>query len=163
MPCNLPTLVEDMVKKIKPIVLQKIPKDDVQDVLQDIRLSLWISLPKYRGDAKIETYAAVVAKFRIVDFYRKRKQQKKAIEAAKEITPPVENILKSDFYWLSRREKDVLYLVSLGLSNDQIAEKLFVSKYTVRTHLQHLYQKLSCPTRELLVVFGKEIFEGDKE
>jgi LuxR family maltose regulon positive regulatory protein len=43
---------------------------------------------------------------------------------------------------LSEREKEVLKLLSEGLTRDEIAAGLFVSTGTVKTHLQNIYQKL---------------------
>jgi tetratricopeptide (TPR) repeat protein/DNA-binding CsgD family transcriptional regulator len=43
---------------------------------------------------------------------------------------------------LSKREMEVLSHLALGWSDDQLAEKLFVSKSTVKTHLRRIYSKL---------------------
>jgi len=48
---------------------------------------------------------------------------------------------------LSGREEEVLALVSRGLTNGQIADQLRVSRATVRTHLEHVYQKLEASNR----------------
>jgi DNA-binding CsgD family transcriptional regulator len=48
---------------------------------------------------------------------------------------------------LSRRELDVIcYLIS-GLSDDEIAEKLYISKLTVHTHIKNIYRKLGTKSR----------------
>jgi pimeloyl-ACP methyl ester carboxylesterase/DNA-binding CsgD family transcriptional regulator len=56
------------------------------------------------------------------------------------------------FGWdsLTPSEVRVVELVAEGLSNKQVAEKLFVSVATVKTHLQHVYQKLEVSTRSEL-------------
>lgn len=54
-------------------------------------------------------------------------------------------------YDLSRREKEVLNLVVEGLSKRQIAERLFVSFYTIDTHLKNIYEKLHVHTRSGVV------------
>ena len=48
---------------------------------------------------------------------------------------------------LSKREKEVLRLVALGLSNDEIADKMNLSPHTVKTHLYHVYKKIGVSNR----------------
>jgi DNA-binding CsgD family transcriptional regulator len=48
---------------------------------------------------------------------------------------------------LTRRQSDVLRLVAAGETNDQIARELFVSPFTVRKHLEHIYTRLGVSTR----------------
>jgi len=48
---------------------------------------------------------------------------------------------------LSKRELEILKLLSQGHSNQEIAEKLFVSLSTVKSHLQNLFEKLDVKRR----------------
>ena len=48
---------------------------------------------------------------------------------------------------LTERELDVLVLVAQGLTNRQISRRLFISPATVRTHLEHIYDKLGVRSR----------------
>jgi DNA-binding NarL/FixJ family response regulator len=48
---------------------------------------------------------------------------------------------------LSEREKEILNLLSKGLRYKEIADKLFVSTETVRTHIRNIYQKLQVNSR----------------
>lgn len=48
---------------------------------------------------------------------------------------------------LTRRESEIVELVSLGLQNKKIAERLFISETTVRHHLTSIYDKLSVTNR----------------
>ena len=50
-------------------------------------------------------------------------------------------------YDLTSRELDVLTLIAGGLSNQEIASRLFTSPKTVSTHVEHLLHKLGTPTR----------------
>jgi ATP/maltotriose-dependent transcriptional regulator MalT len=48
---------------------------------------------------------------------------------------------------ISKRELDVLNLMAGGLSNEEIADKLFVSLNTVKTHSSNIYLKLDVKRR----------------
>ena len=49
---------------------------------------------------------------------------------------------KNSSIQLSQREKEVLTLLATGNSYDSIAEKLFISKNTIKFHLKNIYLKL---------------------
>ena len=55
---------------------------------------------------------------------------------------------------VSDRERDVLHLLALGYTNQQIAAKLFISARTVDTHRAHIMQKLRLNSRAELVLFA---------
>ena len=48
---------------------------------------------------------------------------------------------------LTAREREVLQAVADGLTNREIADQLWISPHTVRTHLQHIFEKLDVRTR----------------
>lgn len=48
---------------------------------------------------------------------------------------------------LSSREVQILKLVADGMTNREIAESLFLSRYTVECHIKNIYRKLSVPSR----------------
>lgn len=48
---------------------------------------------------------------------------------------------------ISKRELDVLNLIAIGLSNEEIAQKLFVSLNTVKTHSSNIFSKLDVKRR----------------
>ncbi len=52
---------------------------------------------------------------------------------------------------LSAREREVLALVAKGTSNRAIAQELFVSEATVKTHLAHVFAKLEVKDRAAAV------------
>ncbi len=55
---------------------------------------------------------------------------------------------------LTDREREILILVAQGLSNEQIGEALFISSFTVKTHVNRAMVKLDAHDRAQLVVFA---------
>jgi DNA-binding CsgD family transcriptional regulator len=58
---------------------------------------------------------------------------------------------------ITKRELEILELIAQGLSNREIAEKLFVSENTVKTHSSRLLDKLSAKRRTQAVQIAKEM------
>lgn len=58
---------------------------------------------------------------------------------------------------ITPREREILELIATGLSNREIAEKLFVSENTVKTHSSRVFDKLSAKRRTQAVQIGKEL------
>lgn len=58
---------------------------------------------------------------------------------------------------ITKRELEILELIAQGLSNREIADKLFVSENTVKTHSSRLFDKLRARRRTQAVQIGKEM------
>lgn len=58
---------------------------------------------------------------------------------------------------LSERELEVLQLMALGLTNPEIAERLYLSPNTLKAHAQNIYQKLDVHSRVQAVNRGREL------
>jgi two-component system, NarL family, response regulator LiaR len=58
---------------------------------------------------------------------------------------------------ISKREHEVLELMAKGLSNQEIADKLFVSLNTIKTHTSNLFLKLEVSRRTQAVQKAKEL------
>ncbi len=57
---------------------------------------------------------------------------------------------------VTRRELEILTLIAGGLSNREIAERLFVSENTVKTHSSRLFEKLGARRRTQAVQLGQQ-------
>jgi len=58
---------------------------------------------------------------------------------------------------LTPRELEILELIAQGLSNKEIADKVFVSENTVKTHLSRVFDKLDAKRRTQAVQRGKDL------
>ena len=56
---------------------------------------------------------------------------------------------------LTARERQIMELVSAGLSNREVGEELNISEGTIKVHLHHIFQKLSVRNRTALANFGR--------
>ena len=61
---------------------------------------------------------------------------------------------------LSPREQEVLELISQGLGNAEIAERLFISPHTLRNHITNVFAKLNAGTRAQAIVMAREAGMG---
>lgn len=62
---------------------------------------------------------------------------------------------------LTRREQQVLQLITNGATNREIAEQLFITEGTVKTHVTHLLNRLDCKNRAQLALIANSIFRAD--
>ena len=57
---------------------------------------------------------------------------------------------------LTKRESQILTLLASGLNNPQIAEKLFISRYTVEQHRKNIIRKLHAKLLAHLVLYAQK-------
>jgi DNA-binding CsgD family transcriptional regulator len=55
---------------------------------------------------------------------------------------------------LSRREREVVSLISQGLTNQEIAEKLYLSVNSVKTYIRTAYRRIDVTRRSQAVIWG---------
>jgi NarL family two-component system response regulator LiaR len=70
--------------------------------------------------------------------------------------PFVADERKREDLGITRRELEILGLIAQGMSNREIAGKLYVSENTVKTHSSRVFDKLGAKRRTQAVQFGKE-------
>lgn len=68
-------------------------------------------------------------------------------KAEKPSPPPTQEHNPDHEETLTRRESGILQLVAEGLSNREIAERLFLSRHTIECHIKHIYRKLAVSGR----------------
>ena len=118
-------------------------------------------------DHSIEIYSGLIAAtFAAVGIWLglklTRKQERIVVkEVPVAVSVPVAepfcpNEAKREELAITPREMEILELIAQGMSNREIAEKLFVSENTVKTHSSRVFDKLGARRRTQAVQFGKE-------
>lgn len=112
----------------------------------------------------VEIYGGLIALvFAILGIWLGLKlTRKKELVIVKEVTVPISepfavNQEKLRELAITKRELEILELIANGLSNREIAEKLYVSENTVKTHSSRLFDKLGAKRRTQAVQIGKEL------
>ena len=67
-----------------------------------------------------------------------------------------ENVVDPVFERLTDREREILMKMARGLSNEELAEQLFISSHTVKTHVSRILTKLDARDRVQAVVMAHE-------
>ena len=80
----------------------------------------------------------------------------KEVIVVREAEPFTVNQSAVDALGITPREHEILTLIAEGLSNREIAEKLFVSQNTVKTHSSRLFDKLNARRRTQAVQIAKQ-------
>lgn len=57
---------------------------------------------------------------------------------------------------LTRREKEIIGLICIGATNKEIADKLYISPNTVKTHVYKIYKKIDAPNRMQAALWGAQ-------
>jgi two-component system, NarL family, response regulator LiaR len=109
-------------------------------------------------DLSLEFYLGLIALlFTVVGIWvgLKLTRKKPALVASNPVDfIPDENKLR--LLGISKREYEVLGLIAAGLSNQEIADRLFVSLNTVKTHSSNLFIKLDAKRRTQAIQKAKE-------
>jgi DNA-binding NarL/FixJ family response regulator len=123
-------------------------------------LTLMISLNEYWFLYKIrsfESYGVLIAALFLITGLLVGKtlfdrQHKTTFVSGEENIPTGNNIPSG----LSKRESEVLNLLAEGITNQEIAKKLYISENTVKTHTSRLFEKLGVKNRTAAVLKAKE-------
>lgn len=121
-----------------------------------LSLLLLFQLSEYAmisGNLNTEIIIAIIAiVFFFVGVYLNKKSLHKPVQASNGI-----NHKKIKQLEISKREYEVLQSISEGLSNKEIAEKLFISESTIKTHVSNLLVKLNAKRRTQALQIAKDL------
>lgn len=120
-----------------------------------LALILLFQLSKYAiisGNLNFESTLAIIA---VVFFFIGVYLNKKSLHKRKVAVIEIDH-QKIEGLEISHREYEVLQAISEGLSNKEIADKLFLSESTIKTHVSNLLVKLNAKRRTQAIQIAKE-------
>jgi two-component system, NarL family, response regulator LiaR len=131
-------------------------------IIYGLALAILVFLLKYLEyrlivrDLSLEFYVAIVAIFFTVMgiWVGLKLTRKKVVIVGPEFNL---NVIELQRLGISKREYDVLELMAKGCSNQEIADKLFVSLNTIKTHSSNLFLKLEVSRRTQAIQKAKEL------
>ena len=152
------------------MILQKIKqnKELISYAIAMAILLLLLRLLEYKFlvlEYKIEIYAGIIAIiFLLIGIWVANKVTKPKVETVvveKEVKIFQDNFSVNteaiETLKISSRELEVLQLMANGLSNQEIADALFVSLHTIKTHNANLFEKLDVKRRTQAVEVAKKL------
>lgn len=152
------------------MILQKLKqnKELISYAIAMAILLLLLRLLEYKFlvlEYKIEIYAGIIAIiFLLIGIWVANKVTKPKVETV--VVEKEVKIFQDNFsinteaietLKISSRELEVLQLMAKGLSNQEIADALFVSLHTIKTHNANLYEKLDVKRRTQAVEVAKKL------
>lgn len=117
-------------------------------------LFIWNSLVGifYTSD-DVQTLQVGIDKILQGDMWFSRKFSQQYITHLRQNSKPVNKHAPSI---LTRREMQIITFLAMGASNQEIAEQLFVSENTVKTHLHNIFKKIEVKNRVQALIWAKE-------
>lgn len=135
----------ETIKNIKPVFLYGVSMAVLLFILK------WLELKFVYIEHRVEIYSGIIALiFMGLGVWLALNFQKKNTKTSSRHT----EIQLSE---LSKREKEVLHLLTEGLNNQEIADRLFVSLPTIKTHISNLFVKLEVKSRSQAIIKAKEL------
>ena len=104
------------------------------------------------GNLKMELFIAIIA---VIFFFVGVYLNKKSLQKNQKLPTEIDHkkIIELE---ITTREYEVLQGISEGLSNKEIAEKLFLSESTIKTHVSNVLVKLNAKRRTQAIQLAKD-------
>ncbi len=121
-----------------------------------VALLALFQLSKYAYISRDVSVEIVIASIAIVFFLIGLYINKRTLQKEK-LPDTIVNLKRVEELGISNREYEVLVQISNGLSNKEIAKKLFVSESTIKTHVSNLLVKLDAKRRTQAIQKAKKL------
>lgn len=141
-------LLEELKPKLKhtkTIILTAYYEDFLIQKAKRIGINAFL-----KKETTAEELVEVIESDQNKEFYT-NKNYKKDVGVYSSIDDPIINKFR-----ISKQEKEIIKLIIAGLTSQEIADKLFISKTTVTTHRKNIHRKLEISNSSSLIKFAHE-------
>lgn len=107
--------------------------------------------------ASIQNYSFKIVPFAVPNFNGGFNTCYTAYLTNNQYANTIDYIKLEELFKLTKREYEIILLISQGYSNKRIAEDLYLSKHTVKTHIQNIFKKMKVNSRTEILHKVKEI------
>jgi RNA polymerase sigma-70 factor (ECF subfamily) len=139
-------------------------KEDAEEIVQDVFRSAWENRQNFKTGEPLENYLMKAAKYKLIDYYRKRQVKTQHLALVSETTETSNNSTEEyirfndlketvftalhklpsktkEIFWMSRKK---------GLTNKEIAAELDVSEKTIEYHISSALKKFKVQLAEYI-------------
>jgi len=139
---------------------------DAEDVIIECELALFTAL---HGSERHPPRSLVyrIIKNKVADHLRQTIKQRRIIAEVERSIRELAAIKKHQSLdqglSLTSAEIRVLSLLAAGLGNAEIAQRLSISKNTIRSHLKRIYKAIGCNNRLKVAIWANSLFKAEKD
>ena len=142
--------IDDKLTELKNIIIKYYPDNQKAYMMNAVLFDIFNSEKDLASHNDVEDYLFVPAVLQL----EKEVSERVNIRKETEKLPAEKEENKSSQDGLSQREKEIITCVVRGMSNKEIAERLFISIHTVITHRRNIARKLEIHSPTLLTVYA---------
>jgi RNA polymerase sigma-70 factor (ECF subfamily) len=146
--------------KVRRYLRGRLSQDqDVEDILQDIFLSAFDSLPLYRGDSSVVTWLLSIARHEVADFYRKR-YVRAMVEKTAPLFEEIVTEMETPEFALKKKNLRTKFLkVYSGLSKQH--QEILSLRFEMGMSVKEIAQRMKMPFKatESLLYRARQAFE----
>lgn len=130
------------VSELRKHLLMKLPSEaDVDEVLQEVFLSAFDSLPLFRGDSSVKTWLFSISRHEVADFYRRR-YVRKAVEQTSRLFEGLATEMETPEFVYRKNRIKKRFNKSLSSLNGRYQRALFL-KYEMGMSVKEIAERMN--------------------
>lgn len=139
--------LERSIQELKDIIIKYYPNDANSNLLNDVLMEVYMTEEDFLSHCQLEDTLLTECVQALENEVRERGGEPVEVEE-------IEEEQSDSLSGLSEREREVIRMVAMGLSNKEIADKMFISVNTVMTHRRNINRKTGIHAAAGLTIYA---------